>query len=300
MSITTAHRLRQQARATGEARVGKCILAEMTRTWLPESDIPAVNLVRVAEIEKIIRARHGSYIPDPAGSDDEELCLAYLRAFALSGAGSAVRGWSRRWAPWLQNEQVLAELEVAAKKLASGKQGKNRMLKADHVACLMMVSLEERTRLELKTIGAHDVPKEERTARAKERKRQLDRQRVAAKRRMKNPLMRSRSELAAVSISAAKPWEQEGISRAGWYRRQQRETDMSRVYKKNTTGDTSVSPKCRYVSSSSEDDVKSPPPSSQKNPNAQREGQTGFGDQSPTEFQEAEPHGANYRRARHG
>lgn len=300
MRIKTAHRLRQQARATGEARVGKCIIAEMTRPWLPESDIPAVNLVRVAEIEKIIRARHGSYIPDPAGSDDEELCVAYVRAFALSGAGSGVRGWSRRWAPWLDDEQLFIEMEAAAQKLASGPKGDKRMLKADHVACLLMVSLEERTRLELKTIGAYDVPKEERTSLAKQRKRQLDRQRVAAKRRMQNPLMRSQSEITAVSISAAKPWEQEGISRAGWYRRQRRETDMSRVYKKSTTGDTPVSIECRAISSPSNVEVKSPPPSSQKNPSAQREGQVGFGDQSPTELQEAEPHGANYRRARHG
>ncbi|EHH07535.1 hypothetical protein ATCR1_06701 [Agrobacterium tumefaciens CCNWGS0286] len=298
--MKTAYRLRQQARATGEARVGKCIIAEMTQTWLPESDVPAVNRVRVAEIEKIIRARHGSYIPDPAGSDDQELCSAYVRAFALSGAGSEVRGWSRRWAPWLHDEQFFVELEAAAEKLASGKRGKFQMLKADNVAMLMRVSLHERTRLELKTIGACDVPKEERAALAKERKLQLDRQRVASKRRIKNPLMRSRSELSKVSISLAKPWEQEGISRSTWYRRQERETIVSRVHNKSTTGDTSVSSECRAISSPSNDEVKSPPPSSQKNPNAQREGQVGFGDQSPTEFQEAAPLGASYRGVRHG
>ena len=300
MSATAAHKLRQQARATGEARIGRCVIAEMVRPWMPETELPPVNLVRVSEIETLIRARHGNYIPDPAGTDDEELCIAYVRAFALSGAGASVRGWSRRWAPWFCDEELFTALEAAAQKLASGPRGKFRMLKADAIAQLLSVSLDERTRLGLKTIGACDKSTEEREIIAKARKREADRIRIAARRRIKNPLKRSRSEVSEVSITQARPWDMEGVSRATWYRRQVGETGVSRVYNKSTTRDAVVSTVCGTVSVISKGNVAIPHISAQKIPSATREGKEGFGDQSPAEVQEAGPHGADYGESLYG
>lgn len=206
------------------------------------------------------------------GTDDREFCLAYLRAAAFTKSGQDIRAWARKWMPWLPVEEIEPIMAEAAKR--------RRMMRADGVAGLLRVSLDERTRLELKTIGACDIDRGMRLAMARQRKRERDRERQRAKRAAENRMDRASYE--AGSLEKEKPWEAEGISRRTWYRR--RGTSVSRVdiY---TNGDipvprpTNGQPDCSPQSSSQRTDRE-----------AVRE--WGSGTESPAGFQGAEPHGS--------
>lgn len=249
--LAAARKLRQQARATGKAKIGRCVLAEMTQPWKPVDGVPPVNQVRVREIESIIRSRHGVIIPDARDTDDLELYVNYVRAVALAGAGS-FEGWARRWAPWLEDDVLFEQLVTAATKLASGKGGKYAMLGANALAKLLFVRMEERNSLSLKTIGACDVSAADRARIALDRKRKHDRDRQASKRRAEN--RRGRDEFLSDSIEGQKPWEAAGVSRRTWYRR--RGTGPSRADININVGDTPVptssQDRFREISSSGE------------------------------------------------
>jgi hypothetical protein len=78
---------------------------------------------------------------------------------------------------------------------------------------MLGVNYEQRQRLGLTTIGAIDLNKEQR----KELRKRRDRGAKERKRRERGA--KSRAEYEAQSLSKAKPWLAEGISRAQWYRR---------------------------------------------------------------------------------
>jgi hypothetical protein len=273
---------RQQARATGQAKIGRCIIAEMSRPYWSGQPRDPLRAVRVREIETIIRHRHGAYVPDPSGTDDVDQCHAYLTAVA--GSLGEIRGWARRWMPWLQDESAFKEAEALQAKLQTARRGE-RLLPADAIGRLLMVRHAERDQLGLTTIGCCDLSKDERESAARAKKRLRDRERQRAKRKVEGRI--ERLCYIAGSAEATRPWEAAGVSRATWYRQRKsgtplaRETGPSRAMIYNG-GDTPVSP-----------------PSS-KMPLSPKGERTGFGDKSPAEIQEAEPRGASYRSARHG
>src|SRR5262245_23069013 len=92
---------------------------------------------------------------------------------------------------------------------------------ADNLAEFLRVTYEQRQSLHLTTIGSVNVKKR---ARKELRKR---RDRIAKERKRRALGMRPQSE----SLSATKPWEKLGMSRAAWYRknkaRSRRETTLS-------------------------------------------------------------------------
>lgn len=237
-ALAVKRRLRAQARATGQARMGDCIIGEMARRHEPSANLSSDDLLarlRVLEIEKLIRTRHGAIVPDARGTDDLPAALAYLTG---AGGGRAdVDTWARRWLPWLDDQAVLQAARELAHKLANGKRGA-RILAADNVAMLLNVTLAERERLGLKTIGACDLPREKRLKEARVRKQIADQERKTSKRRKAGVI--SRADFLAASLSLTCPWEIEGISRATWYRRR-RETGPSRVIGTTYAGDEPVS-----------------------------------------------------------
>lgn len=225
------------------------------------------EILRLREIEKIIRHRHRNGIPDPAGTDDFEMCFAYVRAVAMTPRCQDVVSWCETWAPWAVYQEALVDLVYEERR-------RKYMLRSDAVAALLHVTLQERTALGLKTIGACDVSAKDRKALAKEAKRLRDRTRQEQKRRAAGMIARTSQQ--APTITELKPWEAAGVSRATWYRR--RETDLSRVDIK-TNGDTAVS-------------------FSQASGNAEHIGQSraaglveGLGDHPPAGLQGAAPHG---------
>lgn len=237
-ALAVKRRLRAQARATGEARIGDCIIGEMAQRHESGANLSSDDLLarlRVLEIEKLIRTRHGAIVPDARGTDDLPAALAYLTGAA--GGRADVDTWVRRWLPWLDDQAVLQAARGLAHKLANGKRGP-RILAADNVAILLNVTLAERERLGLKTIGACDLPRKQRLREARARKQIADQERQISKRRKAGVM--SRADFLAVSLSFTRPWETEGISRATWYRRR-RETGPSRVIGTTYAGDEPVS-----------------------------------------------------------
>jgi len=87
---------------------------------------------------------------------------------------------------------------------------------ADRLAEILGLEYADRKRLAICTIGAIDMDKRRRTIERKERKREKDRIRDAIKRRNRGAT--SREEYLAESLTRARPWEREGISRRTWER----------------------------------------------------------------------------------
>ncbi|MBU4529188.1 MAG: hypothetical protein KUA43_18095 [Hoeflea sp.] len=226
------------------------------------------ELQRVREIEKLIRARHGAMIPNPAGTDDVDTCLAYVRAVALTPRTQDVKPWCAKWAPWI-DAVSLEMIEALGMK-------RRLMIKADAVAKLLSVTMAERTRLGLRTIGACDMSTADRKKQAKAAKRERDRIRQEQKRRAVG--RKDRASYEAASLSRLKPWEVEGISRRTWERR--RDASVSRI---DITGNGDT------LASKLE---KLPSLHRLQSEQARAAGLiAGLGDHPPAELQEAAPHG---------
>ena len=129
--------------------------------------------------------------------------------------------WFRHRPPSADLDQVGAVIERArrmgkpdlseadAKQIIADAQQRKPLFNADKLGTYLRLSDATRTRTGIRTIGAFDVTKRQRTLRrklkARERQARLRRKRGA----------RPRSQ----SLLRTKPWEAEGISRASWYRK---------------------------------------------------------------------------------
>jgi hypothetical protein len=103
----------------------------------------------------------------------------------------------------LEAEQVIEEADTVP-----------NFRKADALGRYLHLTDENRTALQIRTIGSIDVSKQRRVRLRKERARARRR----AKRRISGA--KSRAEyLAANSLSRIRPWKTEGVSRRTWYRR---------------------------------------------------------------------------------
>lgn len=118
-------------------------------------------------------------------------------------AAKHMRLWLGLWTPWLQpddRDDLIARALWQPLRFTADRLGRE-------LGCTDAV----RTRYQLWTIGAIDVPKDQRKARRRER------QRDQAYRRANGAKPRARYE--AESLARVKPREAEGISRRTWYRR---------------------------------------------------------------------------------
>lgn len=235
---------------------------------------PSRELQRLREIEKVIKYRHGSTIPDPEDTDDREMCLDYIKAAALALSDQDMADWCKKWAPWVKGHELAAITSMASTR--------RRMMTADGAAGLIRLMWADRTRLDIRTIGACDVPKCERMKLAKERKRERDRNRQEARRRQDG--RKDRKSHAASTIAALKPWEAEGVSRRTWFYRKAKAgcTEVSRIEVKGN-GDTLVQSPGGLPPT--------PPPVSKPSADGEAVRRAGLGDNPPAELQEAGPHG---------
>jgi hypothetical protein len=157
--------------------------------------------LRISELETTFTKRYGRYLPDDdAGRADLELLLHHVTRLGTN----AMSGSVRRWAPWLseRDEKVLIE------RIASSPKD----FFADPLAELLNLTMQERTELKIRTIGAVDMTKLEREELAKRRKVEQKKD----KRRANGVL--SREEYEAQSLTRLKPWAAMGISRSTYYR----------------------------------------------------------------------------------
>ncbi|MDK4735831.1 hypothetical protein [Rhizobium sp. CNPSo 3490] len=166
---------------------------------------------RMREIEKLIRHRHGEIVPE---ADDALIYVEVIAglAFVEFGEGfvEVVLGWAARWLPWAQ-KAVIEEIIYERTRVRFSP------LTADALGHALHLSYAERSALDIRTIGAFDVPKAKRAKLQKEKRRQRERSRKEEQRRAAGAV--SRAEYLGNSLSAARPWEAFGISRRTWERR---------------------------------------------------------------------------------
>ncbi len=222
------HKLRKEGLATGKTHFrtasGRQFVMHKVDINKDEFDHYAA---RLREIERIITARHGLIVPDPAGTDDVETCLDYARAVAASHPRQSLSDWAARWMPWAK--------QSALEDIARAAFWRKYMVGADECAKILCLTWAERCALDIKTIGACDVTREQRAELSRERKRNRDRETKAEQRRAAGKL--DRESWIAQSLSQQKPWLADGVSRRTWERRQARVASASRVECITTIGE---------------------------------------------------------------
>lgn len=156
-----------------------------------------VNL-RVKELQRIYADKYGAgCLPDDdAGHADLRLMADHLAQID----SSRIRLWAATWMPTL----TTADLEAIITEVGTG-----RRWKADALALELGLDDATRTRLKIKTIGAIDCRKAQRT------KRRRAKRVTAARARRAKAGAKPREQSAA----ATKPWLKEGISKSTYYRR---------------------------------------------------------------------------------
>jgi hypothetical protein len=176
---------------------------------------------RLREIERIIKHRYG-VLPD---TDDAGIVLTQVACCQLQMRRKKlgqlpefdelvdrVSLWCERWAP----EASIFQCRDAAHEALR----RRRIDSADDCAAQLRLSYEERTRLDITTIGSFDVDKRERAKLRKQRKRIRDRDRQARKRAERGAL--PRAQYLARSLARTQPWKADGIHLRTWERRRHR------------------------------------------------------------------------------
>jgi hypothetical protein len=171
--------------------------------------------VRIGDLKNVLRDRYGHTVPDDdAGRED---LFELLLPISLGREPSRkMKNITETWAKWMAADEA-AQLIDQINRMPRHE----RRVKARALGERMRISNEQRERLKLKTIKPFDMTDEQLT----EQRKAKDRARKERQRRAAGINPRARS------ISAEKPWETDGISRAKWYRRRKkdRETNTSAV-----------------------------------------------------------------------
>ena len=166
--------------------------------------------LRSAELSKLFRHRYGEFnLPDDdAGRHDVKIMLHHLAK--RHADPKRIRTWMAAYAPWMPEDQSNELIRyVLAKPLR---------WRADTLAREMNLTEAERRRLNIRSIGAVDMTKEERKQRRRLEQRQRTRRNRQERARRRGRQVKLRGEYEASSINRTKPWLALGISRATWYR----------------------------------------------------------------------------------
>lgn len=160
--------------------------------------------VRMREIERVFVHRYGGALPnDDAGLDDLELAAHHI-ALLDGNAEQHILAWASVWAPWLSRRK-----NIDAKQFATRIAANPRRFKADTLAWRLRLTMADRTRLGITTIGAIDCNAQMRAAQRHKRKR------IAETKRRRAAGSVTREESAAQK----QPWIAMKMSRATWYRK---------------------------------------------------------------------------------
>ena len=170
---------------------------------------PSIATLRVCELNRLFFTRYrGHVLPDhDDGLDSVEVCMINHLAM-LAEPDVRIAHWSRRCAPWLSSSE--------GERLVNKAIARPAKWKADTLAKRLNLTFAERSRLEIRTIGAVDVDQKQRKA----VRREQDKKAKEAKRRATGAVPH------AQSISQNKPWLALGISRSKWYADQQKSREV--------------------------------------------------------------------------
>jgi hypothetical protein len=174
---------------------------------------------RLGHLRRLLRDRCGSVLPDDDAGRDylKELLLPISLGPSETvhwGPTDRMRCAIEVWTPWMSEDEAL-ELRLEVNAMPRWERWPNPKTLGQR----LNVTYAERERLRLWAIDPCDMTKAAMKLMRKRKKRQRDKLR-----RQKQP----RAEYLAASLSQTKPWKQEGISRASWYR-QQRETSVHQI-----------------------------------------------------------------------
>jgi len=180
--------------------------------------------LRVAELERLALDRYGERFPDciPDTPDGRKLIRAVAEHLVIQrGAADPKRrvaGWCAARVRWMTERQALAVATHALnpdKRLNKGRNahGGLQMADAEVLGGYVGLKMKTRTRLKITTIGATDCSREQRKLLRRAKQRDCK----TKCRRARGQV--TRSEYLANSLSRTKPWEQDGISRATWFRK---------------------------------------------------------------------------------
>jgi hypothetical protein len=202
-----------------------------------------LTITRVRELERDFADRNGLYLPDDdSGWDDFVIMANHLAHFGGSTVRIVARivEWTSTCAPTFPTDKVTARAKLIAANPCKWT--------ADKLAWRLGLTMERRTMLKIKTIGAIDVKREDRPAWLAAH----HRQRKGAERRAAGVKQRDLEN----SDSARRPWEALGMSRTTWYRKGKPETGPAHETPRETgTADyienlypaVAVSPSARLV-----------------------------------------------------
>ena len=170
-----------------------------------------LQLHRLRELEKIITHRHGLVIPQTEDADIYvDFAAMLLLVIDREAVETALPEWCKRWAPWADKKFIEAALYERLKQ-------RYEMPCADTLGKMLHLSYQERSFLDVRTIGSHDVDRKGRAKLQAQKRRERDKARKAKQRRGKGSVVRE--DYLARSLSRQTPWLKEGISRSAWYRR---------------------------------------------------------------------------------
>jgi hypothetical protein len=159
---------------------------------------PGIAALTIGDLETFFGDKYRDTFPDDdAGRDDLIVLLQYM---AQLGDPRAMTACAGRWCPWLSEAEYTAML--------AGIERAPMRWRADGLAAEIGLNRATRTRLGITTIGAIDFGKGKRTKLRKKGK------------RLKMIARRAEAGAASHAVSAArlKPWVDQGMSRATWYR----------------------------------------------------------------------------------
>lgn len=167
---------------------------------------PSMASLRLRELHRLFAARYGPTLPDDdAGRDDIEIVAHHL-AWLPGNTRTRIDSWIALYAPWMG----IDERGMLIDRVTTGR----KRWSADELARLLGLTMKERTKLAIRTIGAIDMSKRERIKLRKERNR------FATNARRRAQGVRTRKEYLANAASRLEPWKAEGMSERTWYRRQ--------------------------------------------------------------------------------
>ena len=156
--------------------------------------------IRLRELEALYGARYGGTLPyDDAGIDDLKIAAHHIGHMGGDAIGHIV-AWADMWMPDLPRER--------AKAIARDIVDDPVKFKAATLAWRLRLTEQERTTLGIKTIRPFGVSDADMKERRKAKRRERERER-----------RRRRSKPKKAPLRETRPWQDLGISRSTWYRR---------------------------------------------------------------------------------
>ncbi len=172
----------------------------------------SVRSLRAGEVKRILLDRYGRFLPNNGSGRDAIQLVAECLVLVRGDVRQKIEGFIVTHAPWAVHEiDAVTEAAVVAA----------RWLSPDEMAWRIALSVADRKRLRIRTIGAVGV-----TARQRKTQQKNTRAEREAERR-RDAGAKSREDYLVGSLSRTEPWKQLGISRAQWYRRRKRQDETS-------------------------------------------------------------------------